>query len=625
MFEQYVFNYANFKKKFKFLFLAALFLSLATDSFCVKRKHCEEDALEKTSCDKRKKEDESSCKEKDSVIAKGEVENENLSEFISDQKDDKKSKFFKFLYSGQYDKVKSVFLEIAKKAVEKGSSAINFILNKNISSEDKINIIKGLLIGQGQCGYKLNCSQLDWSVILDKDIEIIKFFADSGQYFDDPTSFSVFYEDFSQSFVLLDKEKILQLVEIFSDKDVNWIDVFNRYLYQVEDYDKDVIALLKDKYLNFFKNTNKFKDSAFEAGHKSDSGVWDINSFYHIEYDMYELENIIGKDKRYLSACPIFSAICSKSLSKVKLLVEEFAADVNACCECKKPKFENQDTFFSKQKFYDCSPEKVIENDLEEIYDKKYRDSFLNEEVRVLEGFTPLHLACSIKKSEEMVKYLLEKGAKIDTKDCFSRTPLFIAILNENIECAKILIEYGADLRRVENKSSGLFMVSKFKDLIEAVVKKYGINITDSNGRSLLHYACLIGGLNPKFFIQKSIDKNIQDSDGNCPLHIACSKRSFNKAKVIIESGASIKLENKKGQTPLDILCSKEDISIDLMNMILRDCTEKNKDGKNLFPKVIKESRSPVIEKLRKALMADEKFDTPENWPQQKTQFNHYL
>ena len=52
---------------------------------------------------------------------------------------------------------------------------------------------------------------------------------------------------------------------------------------------------------------------------------------------------------------------------------------------------------------------------------------------------------------EQQVKLLLDKGEKIDEQDRDGRTPLMIAVINNNLSLAKLLLERGADLNIRDN------------------------------------------------------------------------------------------------------------------------------------------------------------------------------
>ncbi|KAL2740363.1 ankyrin repeat domain-containing protein 49 [Vespula squamosa] len=67
------------------------------------------------------------------------------------------------------------------------------------------------------------------------------------------------------------------------------------------------------------------------------------------------------------------------------------------------------------------------------------------------DGYTPLHRAC-YGNHVDIVKYLLQVGAKINTKTMDEWQPLHSACCWNNVECAAILIANGAD---VNAKSKG--------------------------------------------------------------------------------------------------------------------------------------------------------------------------
>lgn len=46
---------------------------------------------------------------------------------------------------------------------------------------------------------------------------------------------------------------------------------------------------------------------------------------------------------------------------------------------------------------------------------------------------------------------------------------------------------------------------------------------------------------------------NLQDLEGNTPLHLACDEERVEEAKLLVENGASIYIENKEEKTPLQV------------------------------------------------------------------------
>jgi len=58
---------------------------------------------------------------------------------------------------------------------------------------------------------------------------------------------------------------------------------------------------------------------------------------------------------------------------------------------------------------------------------------------------TALNLAVEHKADPEIVEFLLENGADANIPDLFNTTPLHNAIIYDQIESAKILLDHGAD------------------------------------------------------------------------------------------------------------------------------------------------------------------------------------
>ena len=82
-------------------------------------------------------------------------------------------------------------------------------------------------------------------------------------------------------------------------------------------------------------------------------------------------------------------------------------------------------------------------------------DSFNNE--------TPIHLA-SENNQLEAVKFLIEKGAKVDALTNDHETPLMYAVWNGALETVQVLIESGADMNILNSNSETIFHLAAEKN-----------------------------------------------------------------------------------------------------------------------------------------------------------------
>eukprot|EP01127_Copromyxa_protea_P020216 TRINITY_DN671_c2_g1_i1.p1 TRINITY_DN671_c2_g1~~TRINITY_DN671_c2_g1_i1.p1 ORF type:complete len:1356 (+),score=176.97 TRINITY_DN671_c2_g1_i1:279-4070(+) len=89
-------------------------------------------------------------------------------------------------------------------------------------------------------------------------------------------------------------------------------------------------------------------------------------------------------------------------------------------------------------------------------------------------------------------------------------------------------------------------------------------NSQDNDGRTLLHWACLLGYLKfaQHLIVNLQSDVHIRDLDGNTPLHYA-AKRGYKRiAQLLIESKADSQSRNLFGETPLDFAIESNNVAI---------------------------------------------------------------
>lgn len=141
------------------------------------------------------------------------------------------------------------------------------------------------------------------------------------------------------------------------------------------------------------------------------------------------------------------------------------------------------------------------------------------------EGFTPLIFAAQQGRLE-MVLYLIQKGAGVNSISSLGITPLHLAARNNHFKTVEALLKLGAD-----------------------------VNAKDDYGVTPLHLSAHGGSpLVTEMLIRAKADVNVQNEDGNSPLHFAAMTYELYDAKILILSGADVNLRNSKGQTPLDVV-----------------------------------------------------------------------
>ncbi|KAJ5902932.1 hypothetical protein N7495_003460 [Penicillium taxi] len=178
-----------------------------------------------------------------------------------------------------------------------------------------------------------------------------------------------------------------------------------------------------------------------------------------------------------------------------------------------------------------------------------------NIEAADVDGKTPLHNA-SISGFQNIVGFLIEKGANIEAIDKNGETPLHKASTLGKQKVVEFLIENGANIEAadVDGKTSlHNASISGFQDIVEFLIEN-GANIeaADVNGKTPLHKASTLGKQKVvEFLIEKGANIEATDKHGDKPLHKASILSEQNIVEFLIEKGANIETTNKYGETPL--------------------------------------------------------------------------
>jgi len=145
-------------------------------------------------------------------------------------------------------------------------------------------------------------------------------------------------------------------------------------------------------------------------------------------------------------------------------------------------------------------------------------------------GQTALHVPLDInsnygiyRPSKDTIQLLLAKGADVNLKDKTGRTPLHLAAESADADIVKLLLDKGA---KVDEKD-------------------------DESGFTALHYAARIGNKDAaELLIASGTDINAKDKQGQTPLYLAVNSDS-KVAELLINKGADSSIRAESGQTLL--------------------------------------------------------------------------
>lgn len=194
-------------------------------------------------------------------------------------------------------------------------------------------------------------------------------------------------------------------------------------------------------------------------------------------------------------------------------------------------------------KYGDAPLHDAIEKDNNEALDALMDAPALDLQRRNNKGFNMLQLACLRGNLYAVEKILRKDKRHIDDLMKGEFNALQIAVTNDHVECARLLITEG----------------------------KASLNVQGSQGLTALHLACNEAyPRSVELLINYGADLNIQAGDGNTPLHLAIGTKStqlrrdpsealekhehrnrVSMACMLLEKGAFIDATNHKGAQPL--------------------------------------------------------------------------
>ncbi|KAI9777878.1 MAG: hypothetical protein M1835_005123 [Candelina submexicana] len=162
---------------------------------------------------------------------------------------------------------------------------------------------------------------------------------------------------------------------------------------------------------------------------------------------------------------------------------------------------------------------------------------------------------------EELLKWLLTKGPRLDYLDIDQRTPLYQMLTsglyrNTGLD---LLLAQGASPNIPEEKTgrTPLHLAVELNAVKEvAVLLKYSASRTllDKSGDSALH--CAVKSDHPEILslmvkASSKTELDTRDAHGRTPLHLAALQQSTKITNVLLTEGASCSVTDRKGRTPL--------------------------------------------------------------------------
>ena len=183
---------------------------------------------------------------------------------------------------------------------------------------------------------------------------------------------------------------------------------------------------------------------------------------------------------------------------------------------------------------------------------------------------TPIHTAVD-KGLFSATKCLLEKGAKVKTKDHKGFYPIHTAALNRHFDIVRLLLEHDPGQASLLTKTYGQKSVLKGRTVFHVAIdrKDYELlsvllsthaspDVTDWYGRTVFLEAIFVGDAKFISMLKDVSDMTIPDKNGFTPLHVAVYKGYVSLVQIICSKPlVNVNAKDKYGKTPLHLSAMK--------------------------------------------------------------------
>lgn len=183
-----------------------------------------------------------------------------------------------------------------------------------------------------------------------------------------------------------------------------------------------------------------------------------------------------------------------------------------------------------------------------------------------------IHLACAF-GDKKIVSLLLSKNPKrIYFQDRITKAqPIHYALVQNNFETFKILLEHAAALSLFPNRTTPLLYYAAkqgYSEILKKIlsVNNEGINAFNNKLKTALHMACHFGHVECTKVLANApgVSIDARDHHGRTPLHLASRTNEFRCSQVLLNAGANI-TKDDYGQTALHLACindSRENVRL---------------------------------------------------------------
>uniref|UniRef100_A0AAR2JJW1 Ankyrin 1, erythrocytic b n=1 Tax=Pygocentrus nattereri TaxID=42514 RepID=A0AAR2JJW1_PYGNA len=201
----------------------------------------------------------------------------------------------------------------------------------------------------------------------------------------------------------------------------------------------------------------------------------------------------------------------------------------------------------------------------------------------ILNGFTPLHIACK-KNHMRSMDLLLKHSASLEAVTESGLTPLHVASFMGHLNIVKSLLQRGASPNASNVKvETPLHMAARAGhcEVAQFLLQNSAqVDAKAKDDQTPLHCAARMGHKElVKLLLEHKASPDSATTAGHTPLHIAAREGHAQTTRILLDGNAQQTKMTKKGFTPLHVACKYG--KVDVAELLLERGANPNAAGKN--------------------------------------------
>lgn len=175
---------------------------------------------------------------------------------------------------------------------------------------------------------------------------------------------------------------------------------------------------------------------------------------------------------------------------------------------------------------------------------------------------SPLHLGV-IGEHIQIIKYLIQKGANVNSLNSKRETPLHYAVHKNNFIVVNLLLEFKANVNLYDNEDLSALSIAILngnEDIAKALIEAgTWLNHEESYGYTVLHRSVWKDLYNTTKML---LEKGAKIVHSHYLMHVATRNDNIGMVKLLHKFGGLLNVRDEQGNTPLMLACKNHNISI---------------------------------------------------------------